>query len=266
MLFESIFITRGGFWGEEYDFKLLFAVIAIIISIIDWKWNNRKDYFWVYLISFLFWSFIEFILHILNIRVMPNSYLFGIEIPKILSIPLQGLAEGTTVGVIALFITDLYLDKDTRKYSLIVFGIVVVLITLIMFSHGIYIPNVGGEVPSRRDVFPIWELILIPLMLPVFIWIKRADNQTRKRGYHMFITMFILGCIWYLMYWMSGQRWAEIGIKNPDGTFSNLTRAPGWIEFLTILYNAFVEIALIYMILLALPYLLGLIKPLKWKL
>ena len=38
MLFESIFIVRGGFWGEEYDFKILFALIAVGITILDWNW------------------------------------------------------------------------------------------------------------------------------------------------------------------------------------------------------------------------------------
>ncbi len=260
MLLESIFITRGGFWGEEYDFKLLFAVVALVICLFDWKWKERKDYFWIFLTSFIFWSLIELILQLIGIRDMPNRYLFGMEIPVWLSIPLQGLAEGTTVGIMAIFITDLYLDKKTRKYSYLVFTIVVVLIILIMFSHGIYIPNVGGDVPSRRDVFPIWELIIIVITIPVIYWLITTDKDARKRGYYMFVTMFILGCIWYLFYWLSGQRWVEIGTRNLDGTYSNLRRAPLFIEILVMLYNALVEIALIYMPFLAIPYLLGLIK------
>ncbi|MHA1292039.1 MAG: hypothetical protein ACTSQJ_05155 [Promethearchaeota archaeon] len=261
MLLESIFIVRGGFWGEEYDYKLLFAAIAIFICILDWKWKDRKDYFWVFVISFIFWSSVEFALQITGIRDMPNRYLFGARISPWFSIPLQGLAEGTTVGIIALFIADLYLDKNTKKFSFLVLGIIVVLITLIMFSHGIYTPNIGGNVPSRREVFPIWELFIIILIAPAIYWIITTDNISRKRGIYMFITMFILGCVWYLMYWLSGQRWVEIGTKNPDGTYSNLQRAPPLLEFLVILYNSFVEISLIYMPFLALPYLLGLIKP-----
>ena len=52
----------------------------------------------------------------------------------------------------------------------------------------------------------------------------------------------------------------EIGIKNMDGTYSNLRRASPVIEFLVAIFNAFVEIALIYMPFLAIPYLFGLIK------
>ena len=260
MIFESIFITRGGFWGEEYDFKLLFAAVAITICILDWKWKGRKDYFWVLLTGFIFWSSVELLLQLIGIRDMPNRYLFGLEIPIWLSIPIQGMSEGVAVGIMGLFITDLYLEKEKRKYAALVFGIVIVLITLIMFSHGIYEPNIGGDVPSRRDVFPLWELLIFVLVAPAIYWFIKTDKASRKRGLYMFIIMFILGCIWYLVYVLSGQRWAEIGIKNPDGTYSNLRRAPLLIEVFTILYNALIEIALIYMPFLAIPYLLKLIE------
>ena len=141
-----------------------------------------------------------------------------------------------------------------------VFIIVVIGMGLVMFSHGIYTPNVGGEVPSRREVFPLWSLLILVLVSPAIYWFIKTDNESRTRGIYMFIIMFILGCIWYLFYWLSGQRWVEIGTKNPDGTYSNLRRADPLIEFSVIIYNAAVEIALIYMPFLAIPYLLGLIK------
>ena len=77
----------------------------------------------------------------------------------------------------------------------------------------------------------------------------------------MFLVMFILGSAWYLVYLLSGQRWVEIGTQNTDGSYSNLVRASPLIELLVILYNASVEVALIYVPFLAIPYLLGLIKP-----
>ncbi len=261
MLLESVFITRGGFWGEEYGFKLLFAIVAVIICVVDWKWKERKDYFWVFLTGFIFWSLVELALQLIGIRKMPNRFLFGFEISIWLSIPLQGLSEGVTVGIVGLFITDLYIDKKTRKHAMLVFIVIVILISCIMFSHGVYVPNVGGDVPSRREVFPLFSLILFVLIAPVIYWLVTTDRKTRKRGLYMFIVMFILGCIWYIVYWLSGQRWVEIGILNPDGTYSNLRRASMVIELLVIVYNAIVEIALIYMTFLAIPYLIGLIKP-----
>lgn len=260
MLLESIFVVRGGFWGEEYDFKLLFAVVAITICFLDWKWKDRKDYLWVFLTGFIFWTGVELLLQLTGIRDMPNRYLFGINIPIWLSFPLQGMSEGVAVGIMGLFITDLFIDKETRKYSLLTSLIVLVLITLIMFSHGIYMPDIGGDVPSRRDVFPLWELFIFILAAPAIYWFIKTDKKSRKRGFYMLFTMFVLGCAWYLVYWLSGQRWVEIGIKNLDGTYSNLRRASPLIEFLVAMFNAFVEIALIYMPFLAIPYIIGLIK------
>jgi hypothetical protein len=261
MFLESFFIVRGGFWGEEYDFKILFAVLAALVAITDWKWKRRKDYFWVFLTGFILWTSIEFILNLTGIRDMPNRYLFGNIIPIWVSVPLQGLSEGVSVGIFGLFITDLYIDKKMRKFSLIIFVFITILLFFIMFSHGIYTPNVGGDVPSRREVFPLWSLFIPILIAPAIYWFIITDDRSRTRGLYMFITMFILGCIWYTFYWLSGQRWVEIGIKNPDGTYSNLRRADLIIELIVIVYNALVEIALIYMPFLAIPYLLGLIKP-----
>lgn len=261
MMFESVFITRGGFWGEEYDFKILFAVVAIVICVFDWKWKQRKDYFWVFLTGFIFWSSVELALQLAGIRDMPNRYLFGFEISPWLSIPLQGLSEGVTVGIVGLFITDLYIEKSTRKYALMFFAIVCILITWVMYSHGIYTPNIGGDVPSRRDVFPLWELIIIILVVPAIYWFVTTDKVSRKRGLFLFTTMFLLGMCWYILYVLSGQRWVEIGTKNLDGTYSDLRRADIFVEVLVIIYNALVEIALIYMPFLAIPYLLKLINP-----
>ena len=261
MLLEGIFVVRGGFWGEEYDFKLLFAAVAIFICVLDYKWKKRKDYLWVFLVGFIFWSSIEFALQVTGIREMPNRYLFGMQIPFWLAILIQGTAEGVSVGVVGLFITDLYLDEKTRMYSYLVFGIIVVLLFLIMFSHGIYTPNVGGEVPSRREVFPIWEVLIFILSAPAIYWFIKAKKPVKKRAFFMFLVMFLLGSIWYLFYWLSGQRWVEIGTQNPDGSYSNLRRAEPFLEFLVMLYNAVVEIALIYMMFLAIPYLLHLIEP-----
>lgn len=256
MFLESVFIVRGGFWGEEYEFKLLFAIVAISITIFDWKWKERKDYFWVFLTGAIFWTSVELMLHLTGIRDMPNRYLFGMEIPIWVSIPMQGLSEGVSVGIMGLFITDLFLDKETQKFSIITFILVITGMALVMFSHGIYTPNVGGEVPSRREVFPLWSLLIPVLVSPAIYWFIKTDSESRKRGISMFITMFILGCIWYLFYWLSGQRWVEIGTKNPDGTYTNLRRADPIIELSVILYNAAVEIALIYMPFLAIPELI----------
>ena len=72
--------------------------------------------------------------------------------------------------------------------------------------------------------------------------------------------MVMITTIWTILEWLTGQRWIEIGILNPNGTYSNLHRAPPLIEFLALAYDVVIEIVLAYVPFLAIPYLLGLIK------
>ncbi|MGV9173726.1 MAG: hypothetical protein ACOC44_17055 [Promethearchaeia archaeon] len=65
---------------------------------------------------------------------------------------------------------------------------------------------------------------------------------------------------WNLLEWLTGQRWIEMGMINPDGTYSNLVRAPPLIEFLAIAYDTVIEVSLIYIPFLAIPYWFNLIN------
>jgi hypothetical protein len=72
--------------------------------------------------------------------------------------------------------------------------------------------------------------------------------------------MLIIGGAWITFNVLAGQKWVEIGIENPNGTYSNLRRAPLLIEIVVLIYDIIFEIALIYVPFLAIPYMLGLIK------
>jgi hypothetical protein len=72
--------------------------------------------------------------------------------------------------------------------------------------------------------------------------------------------MLINISIWTILEWLTGQRWIEVGIKTSEGTYLYLSRAPALVEFLALVYDVIIEIALMYMPFLAIPYLLGLIK------
>ena len=76
----------------------------------------------------------------------------------------------------------------------------------------------------------------------------------------MFFNILIIGGAWISFNVFAGQKWIEIGTANPDGTYSNLRRAPLLIEILVIMYDIVFEIALIFLPFLAIPYMLGLIK------
>jgi len=271
MLFESIFMIRGGFFGYEFGIKLIISLFAISLCYYDWRVNERRlDYFWVFLIGTLIWSLAEFLLQIVGIRELQEKFLFGINITSWfwLTIPLQGMSEGAFVAVLSVFIGDRIFNKEKRKEGLIVFlGYIIIRYGItysILFSIGynFLAVNVGDlNVPSRRDIFTIPSMIYLAVFIAPFIyWFIRTNKQSRKRANFMFSVMLIIISLWTLLEWLTGQRWIEVGIKTSEGTYLNLTRAPPLIEFLALAYDIVIEIVLMYMPFLAIPYLLGLIK------
>jgi hypothetical protein len=261
-LLESVFMIRGGYLGEDFSFKFLFTFFTIALIIFDKTRNKRLDYFWVFLVGTLIWIGIEASLQLSGGRIMPNRVLFGIELPLWLSLPIQAVAEGSFVAVFSLFIADLIMDVNTKKYGIIVLAIsLVILFITVFFIYGIETPNIGGQVASRRNVFKIGSVIIVGIICGVAVyWFITTGPIPRKRGIYMFFFMLILASAWITFNIFAGQKWVEIGIENPDGTYSNLRRAPLLIEIMTFIYDIVFEVALIYMPFLAIPYMLGLIK------
>jgi hypothetical protein len=104
------------------------------------------------------------------------------------------------------------------------------------------------------------HIIAIIIIMILSYWLIKAENHTRKRALYMFLMTATLGIWWNLMDWATGNRWVEIGIKNSDGTYSNLRRAHPIIEFSLLLYDGVVEIAMAYLAFMAVPFILGRIE------
>ena len=75
----------------------------------------------------------------------------------------------------------------------------------------------------------------------------------------MYFIMAIFIGWWTLMEWLAGQRWIEVGTIT-NGTYTNLRRADPFIEFLALAYDYMIEVSLIYVPFLAIPYWFKLIK------
>lgn len=265
MLFESIFMIRGGTFGEDFGNKLIMSVIGLLLCFYDYKINDkRKDYFWVFLFGTLIWSGIELLLQFQGTRALQQKYFFGINVTNALwlTIPLQGMSEGAFVAVIGVFIGDRLLNVDKRKEGIISLAICLGLVSLILL-RGINFTNVVccKDVPSRRNMFTIGAVIFIILMcLIAVVWLLTTDSESRKRGLLMYLVMVVFIAVWTLNEWLTGQRWIEIGTIHSDGSYSGLRRAPAHIEFLALFYDVVVEVSLIYIPFLAIPYWLKLIR------
>jgi hypothetical protein len=263
MIFESYFIIRGGTAGYDWGLKLILGIVALSLAFYDWKTNNKRlDYIWVFLTGTIIWMTIELIGQLGGTRVLQKKYLFGLDITPYLwlTIPIQAMCEGSFYAVVGLFLGDRFLNRETRAKSIV----------FLIIAMAWYVPyavlnagevNVGGIVPSRREMFTMGQhIIAIIIIMILSYWLIKAENHTRKRALYMFLMTATLGIWWNLMDWATGNRWVEIGIKNSDGTYSNLRRAHPIIEFSLLLYDGVVEIAMAYLAFMAVPFILGRIE------
>ncbi len=265
MILESIFMIRGGRFGQNFSFKVLMIIATLIVCFYDWKKNDRLDYFWIFIVGTIIWTCAEIGLQIRGTRILKEKILFRVDVSEnlLITIPIQGMSEGATVAIIGVFFGDRLMSEETRDKAIVIF-ILFLSMFLLFFIRGFNFlnVNVGGDVPSRRDMFPIYAIIFtIVVITPAIIWLLTTDPYSRKRGLYMLMVMLIFASWWTFTEWITGQRWIEIGTVNPDGTFSIQSRATFPIEFLALLYDVVIEISLMYVPFLAIPYLIGAIKP-----
>jgi len=271
MVFESVFLIRGGSFGDDWGMKLVIALIAIGACIYDyWKNNKRLDYFLVFLTGTIVWSIVELLLQLWGGRVVSEKIFFGINVSNLLwfTIPIQAMCEAGAIGVLGVFFCDrIFLDKKTRNSNIILYILILAIVTTSFLSTGFLNGtnftnvDVGGIVPSRRQMWDILGLIATVIIIaPTIYWLATTDTKSRKRGLYMILVMLIWAIVWNIGQWIIGERWIEVGILNPDGSYSNLRRAAPLLEFLAMTYDTVFEITLVYSPFLAIPYLLGLIK------
>lgn len=266
MIAESIFMIRGGAFGQDFGAKALMSLVGVALCVYDWKVRARKDYFWVFLFGTLIWSTAELVLQLGGTRVLQAKYFFGWDVTDApwLTIPLQGTSEGAFVAVLGVFFGDRFQDPAVRKRWLAVFGGVVVFLLVLALPRGIHFADVNAgdpNIPSRRDMFPLPATIFIVAMCTVaIVWWATTTPAARRRGLWMYAVMAGFIAWWTFTEWLTGQRWIETGTINPDGTYANLARATPTVEFLALAYDYMVEVSLIYVPFLALPSWLGLIE------
>jgi len=261
----DIYIIRGGFFGWEFTLKLIYIILGLILCIYDWKKNNRKDYFWVFLFGTLLYLGSEIMLFLFGGRVMQEKYLFGINVTSMpwLTIPLLVMADVVVIAIIAIFFADRLRNPETRKKWGILFVIWLVgrdlipyIIIFVLGYNFTNIPYNDPVIPSRRNMTETGTLIALSIMIAIgLIWLFRTDKESRKRGLYMIGVMIILMTVWTFGEWFAGQRWIEIGEEGDPWT-----QGSPLLQFGMLLYDIVVEMGLFTVCFLAIPSLLKLIK------
>lgn len=256
MLYESIFMIRGGSFGFDFNIKLILSIIGLFACVYDWRAHHRKDYFWVFLVGTILDAGSEVIIQLTGNRVMGNKYLLGIVIPLWFSIPIQGMAEGGFAAIVGIFFGDFLMDPRTRKRGAIALVVAIVLEIIPTLATGLPARNVGGDVPSRRDMLaPATLAVMIALIIVNVIWFWKRHGAVRKRGAYMLLVLLVFFTAWTIGEWFANTRWIEVGTLG-----GSLVLADPLVQFLALAWDVVVEIAFALTPAFFIPYELGRIK------
>ncbi|MEX2682558.1 MAG: hypothetical protein Q6373_013240 [Candidatus Sigynarchaeota archaeon] len=255
MLQDTVYIIRGGSFGFNFDLKLVIDILAVLACIYDYRVNHRKDYFNIFLTATAICASFEIFIQLGGTRDMGDKYLFGFVIPLWISIPLQAMEEGGMIALLGILFGDRWIDTRTRKKWLFVFcGLLALAVTGTLLQSA-PAPNVGGDVPSRRDMLTPGTLGFMFIVITINIaWFLKASGPVRVRTLYMLLSMVIFFSIWTLAEWAANTRWIELGVTG------NTSRAPPLVEFAALAWDTIVEISLVFMLGFYIPYFLHGIK------
>lgn len=262
---EGIFMIRGGFFGFDWTHKLIYLIGGLILCIYDWKKNNRKDYFWVYLFGASLYIGSEVMLFLFDGRVMQDKFLFGMNITSMqwFWIPVMAIGDVVVLGVIALFFADRIRVQETQRrwilYLVIWLLLRDVLPYVILFISGSSFADIAIGDPlvySRRNMIEMGTLIALPaIIIPTLIWFFRTNKETRQRVFYMFGVMVVLMTVWTCGEWFAGQRWIEVGPVSGPWTLASPLLSTGMFA-----YDIIIEMGLFTASFLAFPSIFRLIK------
>lgn len=244
MHFPTIYIVRSALFGADFTLKFWLAIFALALAIYDWRAEKRKDYLWVLGIGFLIWSGAEFFLQSLGIREMAARDFYGITLPAMLAIPLQGISEGAALIIFGLFIGDRIGSKQTRLIGLsLFFALVALILGRVIFQTTPSAPVAA----SRRELFAPLPVIFLTLvtLFDIFFWFKYPAFH--KRVTWMVLSIFVVVTIWTIAQAMTGNRWIEVGVGEQYQVAST------GLSVFAFSFDVIIEIILAYLPFFAIP-------------
>ncbi len=255
-VWESVFMVREVSFGANFTPKLFISIVTIGLVAWDVTARRRWDYVWVFLTGTVLWTLVELSLQIRGTRVMTDHLLFGHGIPLALSAPLQGIAEGAAVGVVALFVADRLLDPVTRGRALLAVALGMGMMWLLMAMQAAA-TVAPASAASRRDMTVAGTAVFAVLIVAFDAWFWFRRPAFRHRFAAMALVMLTLATVWTIASVTTGGRWVEVPGTTP-GTF---VAAPAIVAFAAFGFDIVIEIVLAYLPFFSIPVLLGLIRP-----
>jgi hypothetical protein len=242
---DALFVTRAFRYGSSFGPQCWLVLVALVLAGWDSYRHRRRDYCWILLVGMATWTAVELGLQLSGIRVMPEHTLLGVSLPLLVSIPIQGAAEGGALALIGLFVGDRLLNRDTRPLAALALLIVCAIVVVPVIQPG----DTVREVTSRRNLLAVPSVLFCTFLVGVDVVFWMRWPCFRRRAAAMFAALMAIGTSWTIAAYASGGRWIEVG-GSASGTYLHASPA---LQVVGLSYDVIVEFALAYVPFLAVP-------------
>ncbi len=251
---ERLYMIRAFGSGTDFTPQLVLALLAIGLAGYDAKRRRRPDYLWLLGVSALVWTSVETIAQFGGIRVIPDRTLLGVPLPRLLSLPIQGMGESSGFAVLGLFLADRLREPEHRTNALVGLVAACAVLALPVMIKALVAPEATGTITSRRDMFAAGALAFFSILMAIDAAFLLRWPAQRARALTMMAVLVFLITVWNLAEFVAGARWIEV--TDASGTF---LRAAAPLQAIGIAFDATVEFAFPYAAFLAIPTMAGVI-------
>jgi len=206
------YILRIGDFATNANTKIYYSLFTILLCVHDYISYDSNDCFMIMTFSTLIWTFIEFLLHFSNTRVIKPMIFYFFDrryiLPNYIGIFLQGFQEGGCVTTIGLY----FGDRIYNPYSFFYLHILIIFI-LCNVAFKLRINNCN----SRRLVNADSSMLLMAFITmfncrSFYLYPEHFYRQLKMFGVMVYICSF-----WTLAVWYKGFRYVEVYIKDNRG-------------------------------------------------
>ena len=240
LLNNRYYIVRNGDFATDGNTKILYCIFSILLSIEDYINNNSINCFSIMIGSTIIWTIIEYILYITNTRIIKPMYIYflekKIELPKYISLFLQGFQEGGFITTVGLYFGD---RLNNINYLIIYHSLIIFMIINIITKYNII-------KSSKRHINTYESLIIMGLVTIYNFKMIYQNPEHIWRQLKMFTSMVYLSSIWTFFTWYKGFRTAEVYLMNENNKY--IKKQVNTLDiFLILLYDIIFEIGIAYL-------------------
>jgi hypothetical protein len=201
-------MIRNGQFASNYEFKLVLILIGILICVLFIVFQDKKDYFYIFITGMVVWSGYETIITLLGIRGVITANFMGMELNWLLAVILRGSSEGAVVALVGIIFGDYFPQKKYRKIAIPSAIIVLFYFVTRTLMNSLPSRDIGGVVGSRREVF-VWQSVLFFVIISIIAiswYIKENNAKIKECARNMFIILIIFSTVWSIAQYIANTR------------------------------------------------------------